>query len=127
MTTTYATGTVTLGEKTPDPDVPDLLAHLRRWEEKADAMGRETVEARLDAWQARIEALRIQTHMARLDARNDGVAPLARVEARLEHAREQLRELGRETSDVWTVLVEAYESARAELAAASLLVEERRT
>ena len=127
MTHSNATGTAAPGDEKVEPGVPDVLAHLENWEAKADAVGRETVEARLDAWQARIEALRIQAHLAGLDARDEVAAPLARVEARVEHARDRLRELARESADVWTVLVEAYTSARDELAAAGRLVEERVT
>lgn len=114
--------TVTTEEQ---PDGRDVLAHLRNWETKTEAVGRETLEARLDAWQARIQALRIQTHLAGLDARDEAVAPLARIEVRLDHSRDRLRELARESADVWTVLIEAYESTRDELAAATRLIEER--
>ncbi len=127
MTTTNAdeiAGTVTAGEQ---PVGPDVLEHLRNWETKTEGVGRETLEARLDAWQARIQALRIQAHLAGLDARDQAAAPLARMEARLDHSRDRLRELARESADVWTVLVEAYESTRDELAAASSLVQERVT
>lgn len=39
-------------------------------------------------------------------------APLARLEARLDQARDRLRELAQESSDVWTALAEAYDSTR---------------
>lgn len=106
-------------------DSPDLLARLRDWEAKAEAAGRETVEARLDAWRARIEALRIQVHLAGLDADSEAAAPLRRLDARLDHARDRLRELTQESNDVWTVLGEAYRSAREELAAGERLIAER--
>jgi hypothetical protein len=125
MTHSNATGTAALADEKLEPGVPDVLARLEKWEAKADAVGRETVEARLDAWQARIEALRIQAHLAGLDARDEAAAPLARVEARVEHARDRLRELAQESADVWTVLVAAYASARDELVTAGQLVEQR--
>lgn len=123
MTTHSAPETSASARQGP-PAGPDVLARLRDWEAKAEHAGRETVEARLDAWQARVETLRLQVHLAGLDARDDAAAPLARLEARLDHARDRLRELARESSDVWTVLAEAYESAREELATGERLVAE---
>lgn len=102
---------------------PDVLGRLRHWEERTEAVGRETVEARLDAWHARIEALRVQTHLAGMDARAAD-APLARVEAKFDQARDRLRELELLTRDVWTVLAETYESVRAEVAAGEHLIAE---
>jgi hypothetical protein len=107
----------------PSSDAPDVLARLRNWEAKTASVGRETVHARLDVWQARIDALRIQAHLAGLDSRD--AAPLARMAAKMDDARQRLQELAQESEDVWTVLFEGYESARAELASAAELVEER--
>ncbi|MGZ8805090.1 MAG: sll1863 family stress response protein [Microbacterium sp.] len=116
----------------PLPDASDprhvaLLVDTRRGEEQAEALAQVAVAARLDAWHARIQALRVQAHLAGLDARDDAALPLGRIEARLDHARDRLRQLARESADVWTVLLEAYESTRDELAAAAKLVEERVT
>lgn len=103
----------------------DVFAHLQSWEARAEQVGREATQARLDAWRARIEELRIRAHLAGLDARDEAVAPIARLEARLDSARDRLRELARESDDVWTVLATAYASARDELTAGAQPVEER--
>lgn len=76
----------------------DTLAHLERREAEAERLGRETVQARLDAWRARIEELRIKAHLAGLDARDEASAPIARLDARFERARDRLHELAREAS-----------------------------
>lgn len=103
----------------------DVLARLRSWEQHAEEVGRETVEARLDAWQARLDALRVQAHLGELDAR-DRVDPVVeRLEERLDAARSRLQALRLEARDVWTALEEAYASARAELAAGRELARER--
>lgn len=49
MTGTRAAGIAATTDEPPDAGAPDVLAHLESWEAKADAVGRETVEARLDA------------------------------------------------------------------------------
>lgn len=103
----------------------DVFAHLQSWEAKAERVGREATQARLDAWRARVEELRIRAHLAGLDARDEAAAPIARLEARLDRARDRLRELALESDDVWTALATAYASAREELAAGARLVEER--
>ena len=103
----------------------DVLAHLRRWEARAARIGREATQARLDAWRAWIEQLRVQARLAGLDARDELGAPIGRLEARMDHARDRLHELERETDDVWTVVAAAFESARDELAAGARLVEAR--
>jgi hypothetical protein len=112
---------------THDPRRVKVATDTRRGEKKAEALAQDTVAARLDAWHARIQALRVQAHLAGLDARDDAALPLGRLEARLDHARDRLRQLTRESADVWTVLLEAYESTRDELVAAARLVEERLT
>jgi uncharacterized protein YPO0396 len=102
------------------------LERLRHWEERSEFVRRETVEARLDAWSARIQALRVQVHLAGMDAQDSAAAPLARVEAKFDHARERIRELEQLTRDVWTVLAETYESVRAEVAAGEHLIAEHK-
>ncbi len=101
----------------------DVLAHLQQWEVEAERVGREATQARLAAWRARVEELRVKAHLAGLEARDE--ASIARLEARLDRARDRLHELAREADDVWTVLATAYESARDEIAAGAQLVEAR--
>jgi hypothetical protein len=84
------------------------------------------IEARLDAWSARIEELRVHVHLAGMDARRDTEIPLARLEAKLDQARDRLRELARQSQDVWTVLHETYESVRAEIVAGEQVIAETR-
>ncbi|MGZ4734646.1 MAG: sll1863 family stress response protein [Acidimicrobiia bacterium] len=103
----------------------EMSGHLREWEAKAEHAGREATQARLDAWRARIDELRVQAHLAGLDASDELAAPVARLELRLDHARDRLRQLARETDDVWTALSTAYASARDELRAGAQLIEER--
>ncbi len=103
---------------------PEVLGRLHRWEERSEAIAREAVEARLDAWNARVQALRVQVHLAGMDARTDAGAPLTRIEAKLDQARDRIRELELQTRDVWTVLAETYDSVRAEIAAGEHLIGE---
>jgi hypothetical protein len=124
MTSAGTEATAPAGAGAP-ANSPDVLARLRDWETKAEEVGRETVEARLDAWRARIEALRIQVHLAGLDARDQGAPTIARLETRLDHAADRLRELAMESRDVWVALAETFESARGELVAGERLVSER--
>jgi hypothetical protein len=110
---------------TADEAKMDVFAHLQSWEDKAARVGMDATRARLDAWRARIEELRIRSHLAGLDARDEAAAPIARLEARFDRARDRLRELELETDDVWTALTAAYASARDELEAGVRLIGER--
>jgi len=95
----------------------DVFEHLQSCEDKAARVAREAAVARLDAWRARVEVLRVQSHRAGLDVDGEAAAPIARLEARLDRARDRLRELALATDDVWTALTAAYESARRDLGA----------
>lgn len=101
----------------------DVRAHLERLEVKAAQAGREATQARLDAWRARIEQLRVQAHLAGLDARDDLIAPIERLDARMDHVRDRLHDLAHEADDAWNVLAATYESVRDELTAGARLVE----
>jgi hypothetical protein len=110
---------------TTSEGVAGLLDRIGEWEHRAESVGRESVDARVNAGRARIETLRMQVHLAAMDGRDGSEMVVKRLETGLADTRERLLELAQEATDVWTVFSEAIESARAELGAGEELIEDR--